>query len=359
METTDPYREFKRLLDNTPANGNLPYSFLDLYGLTYNENAISNLYAYFFDPNEDHGLGQTFLKCLGELIDLNLQIADFKVHREHPTPKGGRIDIVLKEETKESRPRVIVIENKVYHTVDNDLNDYLQAFPGYIVTGVLLAPVEINVHSNFRPVTHSALLESVSHSLGSWLISAPPKYLLILQDFIYHMKYLDAKMENKAYEFMFEEGTNIEKLNELRDNVFFDLVTQIKRAGISLGWVHNRTSGWSQSMRSVKGGYLMYFQLTNIFPKHEFEVQLYISGKSNVRKWMERDYNRSTKNKAKSLGIELVPDSDGGLQPLTASKKYKVQTVAELIAFDQLIKDVVTQDWQPLCDALTADFGVI
>jgi len=116
-----------------------PLTFLGISKQPHYENVWSNIYAFFFDTKADHNLKDLFLKSLVELIvkytgkkfHLNLL---FEIYREYPTNNGGSIDILLANEKE-----AIIIENKVFHNLNNDLQDYWDSIEQVEKQGVIFS----------------------------------------------------------------------------------------------------------------------------------------------------------------------------------------------------------------------------
>lgn len=149
-------------------------SFLDIAGISHNENVWSDIYAYFFDTNNPHKLGRIFIDCLVNLIkekdnnsrfELPKSISNVNVYREVTTKKDGRIDLLIFADDI-----AIIIENKVYHNLSgNDLDDYMNSVHFYKEksVGVILTlkPTYVSNDSRYINITHLELLESVSKSI--------------------------------------------------------------------------------------------------------------------------------------------------------------------------------------------------
>ena len=96
-------------------------SLMDITGVTHHENMWSDIYKFFFLENEQHQMGDLFIRSLEELIGLNHFLSDFTVKREFVVDDDNRIDLLL---YKKASHRAIIIENKVNHSLNNDLNLY-------------------------------------------------------------------------------------------------------------------------------------------------------------------------------------------------------------------------------------------
>jgi hypothetical protein len=357
-DTLIPYNLYARILKNIPEDkiGSVS-SFLDIANIPYNENAISSIYAYFFDPNEDHQLGHTFLNALNDLLDDDIFMSDFEVTREKSTIGGGRIDILLEEDTKDPVKKIVIIENKIYHTPENPFDDYLNSYSGNNTTGVILGLKKIDAHNKFKSITHKELINSVSNRVGEVIDEVPAKYLIILQDFMYHMKQFDKRMEAKSYEFIFNEGDNINKLLDLQAEIFYDVVEQIKEGAEASGWKHSRTSGWEQAISTTDDLYVLYFHLEGLFSKHELELKLHIKGTDNVEIWNGQDYHKRTNDVADLHHIVLVDEPSKDIKYAhTASKKYKIENYEELRNFTQKVEHILTNEWNPLLEKFKTNF---
>jgi hypothetical protein len=92
--------------------------------LRTDENGLSRCLAALLDPHGSHGQRQTFLKAfLGRMptpVAEAMEDETVRVHLEHPTPAGRRIDVLL-----ESPSALIGIENKPWAAdQDRQLSDY-------------------------------------------------------------------------------------------------------------------------------------------------------------------------------------------------------------------------------------------
>ena len=105
-----------------------PKTFLGIAKQPHYENVLSNIYAFYFDVNEVHQFKDLFIKSLLELINRSILVkektvfetfSEFDVFTEYGIKDQKRIDILL-----QNNEQAIIIENKVYHHLNNDLNEY-------------------------------------------------------------------------------------------------------------------------------------------------------------------------------------------------------------------------------------------
>ncbi|RYZ33252.1 MAG: hypothetical protein EOP49_36180 [Sphingobacteriales bacterium] len=83
----------------------------------------SQCYRYYLNPQNDHGLRTLFMDTLLELAGWPFTLQYFTVETEVGTTNGKRIDILV-EGYGPDRGKTIIIENKIHHTVENDLEEY-------------------------------------------------------------------------------------------------------------------------------------------------------------------------------------------------------------------------------------------
>lgn len=174
-----------------PALPNRPRKNLfDILKIQHREIRNSNILAYFFDPNEEHGFGSLFSDALQEIAvekiavlkesHSHLSFNDISSFDEVKTvvteqqtsgakTKTKSIDIVL-----EGDDWVIGIENKIHHHLANPLNTYWEHLKSKRKTpfGVLLTlfPYKIehgklNNDNYFLNLTHRELLERVQQNI--------------------------------------------------------------------------------------------------------------------------------------------------------------------------------------------------
>ena len=215
-------------------------TLFDIAGFPHYENVSSNIYAYFLDPNQNHGLGTLFLDSLQELAGTSFDLMAPVIKREHLTKKGGRIDIAILsryqpdhnevEENAENQTKIedeilppgsdnneaILIENKLYHHLANDLEDYWNSFYEFnCKQGIVLTLKEETVkHLGFINLTHEQLIEKVLSKLGSSILSVPEPTLYLLKEFCRNMK--NFTMTHEANEYFTYYQDNFSKIKQLQ-----------------------------------------------------------------------------------------------------------------------------------------------
>lgn len=211
-----------------------PQTFLGIAKQPHYENVLSNMLAFYFDVNEEHQCKDLFIKSLLELInDSRFEtFLDFDVYTEYGISTQKRIDIVLQNDTQ-----AIIIENKVYHHLHNDLNAYYKAIKASGKIGIVLSlyPISNINHPHFINITHLALLNKVMQNLGNYILEASDKYVVFLKD-------LYQNIINLSHDLMSEENINFyyknqKKINELvtfQKTVKSHVLSELIKAGQTL-----------------------------------------------------------------------------------------------------------------------------
>lgn len=154
------------------------------------ENPISDLLAFFIDPDAGHDLGtlvlEAFLKRLPGSPDISLLTPP---GREVMTSTGNRIDIVLESDTW-----VMALENKIWHQQNNPFSDYRQhlyhQYPDKAHFLVVLSP-DGTAPSGWFGMSYRQFLNVLSPKLRMAYAASPlNKWLVLLREFILHLESL-------------------------------------------------------------------------------------------------------------------------------------------------------------------------
>ncbi len=194
------------------------------------ENVWSNIYAFFFNPKEDHGFGNLFLRTLVELIKEKQYGRDFSemideyidVKTEDSTEDSKRLDIALQSDNY-----AILIENKVYADLYNNLGVYWRNYPQYEnhKQGVVLSlyPKTISLEGRGKEldhdpekwinITHLELMNRVSRNLHYCLLNGSDKYLSFLKEFYLNIKNITTAMDNENMQFYIDNTAQLKEIN--------------------------------------------------------------------------------------------------------------------------------------------------
>ncbi len=270
--------ELQHFLDNNiiPRLKRKPKTFLGIAKQPHYENVWSNIYAFFFKVNEEHGLKYLFINSLIECIDETIatinkrqskvkvenefkivkdfrDFKDFDVQTEFGTKgivdpktkilKTGRIDLLLSN--KES---AIIIENKVYHHLDNNLDDYwdsveLETDSTLSKIGILLSlkPISKDNYTQFKnskeyiSITHLEFMQCVIKNLGPYLLDANKIHVVFLQDFYQNILNISQPtMSKENINFYFENKNKINDLVKFKYQFKQHVITEVEKAGNSI-----------------------------------------------------------------------------------------------------------------------------
>ena len=167
---------------------------MELSGYPHLENVYSNILVFFLDPGREHGFGSIFLDSLlsvarCEAIQDGEEVG---VNREEITGTRKQIDLVISTDTL-----IVGIENKIYHELHNDLDDYGQHLAekanGRHVCKILLGlnlPNDDQELSGFKPVTYQEYFDEILRRIGPTLIGSTDRYLRFLLEVIETVNHL-------------------------------------------------------------------------------------------------------------------------------------------------------------------------
>ena len=200
-------------------------TIFDISEYPHYEKVISNWYAFFFDPSAEHSLRGLFLQSLIEIINEHgneFFMQNCCVRREFQTKKRGFIDLLLYKQSGEDEKfeSAIIIENKIYAPLNNDLVDYynsVETEPCQKV-GIVLSLHKIECPpGKFINITHECLLKVIQRNLGEYVASAKLKYIHTLQDFISNLKQMTRPEEMQDHiKYYFDNATKIDDLLDLK-----------------------------------------------------------------------------------------------------------------------------------------------
>jgi len=155
-------------------------TLFDISGNASREVVFSNWYKYFLNSFEEHGLGAVFVESLLQLIGEPFQLERFKVQTEVSTNNGNRIDILITG-TGDDQGKFIIIENKIYQGIQNDLQDYWHHCPGAKNRiGILLTlkPIGVGIKgtNNFINILHSQWMSAVVKRIDQKVLTTEQQF---------------------------------------------------------------------------------------------------------------------------------------------------------------------------------------
>jgi len=193
-------------------------TFMEVQRKPHFENVCSNILAFYFDPNEEHGFREMFLRGFMKMVESEVNIFStyVDIRRECTTSKNNRLDIII-----EGDDFIIGIENKIYHWVANDLKDYSDKIDSLgdkkikfkIVLGIKKESPE-TLYGDFKSYTYEQLWKNIRAILGDYIINLNSKWTFFLMDFMETTARLSGENMDlsKIDEFFIKEKDLIEKL---------------------------------------------------------------------------------------------------------------------------------------------------
>ena len=223
------YEKLFKDLQDLPQGVISDPTFYEISGFPHYENVISNTLAFFFDSSNNHGLGNLFVESLVQSTESSIrdnllnQDMDYSCEREVKTDTGHYIDILLHNDSN-----CIVIENKIYASLYNELKYYMRhAKSNYqSVVGLVLSLHPISKMSNgFTNVTYMKLTKALRENIGFYLGIHQNKYLQLATELIVTIERLvrgDRIMNGAFIEFINGNHEEAERFNSelkmLRDS---------------------------------------------------------------------------------------------------------------------------------------------
>lgn len=232
MEIDSSLQQWLHQLKEIPKIQHNKKTFLDISGLPHYENIWSNIYAFFLNPNTEHGFNSLFIDCLIDLLEekghpTSIQSCDLSIQREYPTKKGGRIDLLLSDNYT-----AIIIEAKVNHSVNNDFADYWNSISKQYKTGVLLTLRKHNdiklSNGYFTNITHQEYINKIISKIPEYYLSVNSNYHTFLIDFCQTINNITNPMDTKLVEFYYQNRTQINQLSKIKQKIEGYIIDQFE-----------------------------------------------------------------------------------------------------------------------------------
>ena len=350
-------KKYANLLSKRIINVEQPLpTFQAIAGYPNHENVISNYYQFFL-KSEHHGIADLFLLALDDCIkDGDITMESYTVEREFTTHLGGRIDLVIQEMNEEETPhKVVIIENKIHHTVENNLKDYWDTFQDVPERfGILLTLKREKEHPNFLNITHKDWIGKIKIRLGNEISSINAKYLVLLQDFITHMEsYYKKEFDMESLRFLFAEGAQIDELIKLKANGFQAIAKELSKTITNSeywDWVNTTSKG--VGLKNLDDSLTMYVNFSDIFATKEYSIELWIKGIENINLWITKGYTSEMEALAENNNIELKEIRASKTWGRVGIKSYLINSAEDLYRFSEIAEGRMKMDWNDLAKAI-------
>lgn len=159
-------------------------------GRGHYENPITDLLAFFINPNEEHGFGVLFLKSLFESAHLTPPLLQLTLSpdRERSTDQGNRLDLFLVGDDW-----LLVVENKVWHQATNPFDDYVQyaraSYTEKTPYFILLSVREEKPPTGWHTVTWRTYVDQIKKNVGEYLTTTGNvKWHVIMREFLLNIE---------------------------------------------------------------------------------------------------------------------------------------------------------------------------
>lgn len=239
----------KIIKDGIPKPIHSEKTFLDMAGITRKENKISNLLAFYFNPEEEHGFKYLFINAFIDCVKASKKYNNFKfdylefnINREYSiTSKKNadnkeRIDILIQSvsEPKSS----IIIENKIDASLDNnDLENYWEKIKTKNKVGVVLSIKKVNLsdYPMFINILYKDFVKSINKKVE---LNCSKKHHILLKDFLDNInKMTENKNTPEEIDFFLKNFNAIQKIEKKRNHILKNIASEINDVGNALNFL--------------------------------------------------------------------------------------------------------------------------
>lgn len=335
-------------------------------GFPHYEDVLSNIYAFYFDKTESHGLDFLFMRSLLNLISRKkrngveesaFEAIDYKVIREAISTKKGAIDLVIRDLDDSNS---IIIENKVYAGLYNDLEDYYSTSKASNKIGVVMSLEEIDlsrqsneIQKNFVNITHLEFMTEVNNNLEDYERGVNAKFLIYLNDLYQNICDM-SKTEPEISENVKFYLKNADKINQLvgikreAEQYFYDSVTPILGEN---NWESPRLNIETVGFKDSSGCIVGYIYFNQYFSKEKkLKFEFWIKGVESVNNWNKGRYEEFQK-KCPNLSpeIEFPQQSEGKEWKMIAIRTIDV---GDGLNFVGLINNELSTTWKKVREVI-------
>ena len=221
----EKYCKFLKEIDKISLDTNAPANIFKICGFPHYEDVCSNILAFFFSTQREHGLKNLFVRSLFEILNIEFdESLIFNADTQIVTDNQNRIDILITSDKYN-----IIIENKIYNPDDNPLDDYysfVQKKYGDTTIVVIfgLTKRKMKCEVEHKPITYTDFFVNLKKNFGAYIPDINPKYSVLLFDFINNIESLITKPMNTELVKFFAQKDNLKmhesmqkKVKELND----------------------------------------------------------------------------------------------------------------------------------------------
>lgn len=308
-------------------------------GRGHYENPISDVLAFFLNPSEEHQFNTLFLSSLLKVLKKDLENLEANsielIEREAITRSGNRIDLIIVSENL-----VIIIENKIYHTLLNPLDDYesyaASKYPDKERIFSILSINELpNTPLNWHNILYQDLIFEIKKQAGPYLFnSSNTKWHFFLKDFILNLEELigENKVNKKMMDFVQKNYSKIHELLEVKE----DYIVSLKNMLIPLvnksstNRILNKIHYWSKTTVAIRFYQPdLWGEQTNLVlvvqPEGNFKIYYYVCG-------IEENLREIENNKLLISGYQHWRENKGTILCYKSEKSFNLEDAKEAFA---------------------------
>ena len=290
--TTNP-ELLEMLLLDYPILTSKKDGFLDIINMQSSEVINSSLYSYFLNQHKNPELSKVFFTALIQLIELksgkNIAFATYDCTTEVVTASNKRIDILITSNDRDY-PGSIIIENKIYHYLNNDLEIYWNhrtdeesQKAGVYLTLYNEKVPEPYTHS-FHNITHLEWIDAIKK------IGLPPglsinEYVYV-NDFIKTIEELSMITNTEMIDFYLEHSEKIARAEAVKNAAQEFTLTELSKTASGLGLKRSGNNGhccyFLQKNDELRYYYTIIYE--NLFSQKQLSIiiELYDKGLQEV-----------------------------------------------------------------------------
>ena len=213
----------------------------------HHENPITELLAFFLDPNGKHNLGDSFYNGFIASIKASEKYQDFdfggflNLSTQQITHNSKFIDLWFETDTA-----LVIVEVKVYHDQNNPFKDYVTwgkkklkelngknkkdlSLQKELIT-IVFCPNGECYTDGWLGLSYRNLTTEVKNQLGAHILQNPlNKWGIFARDFLLHLdSFIDLLETNmESLKFVVDNMKKIQELVELRDTVYQEIIDHI------------------------------------------------------------------------------------------------------------------------------------
>lgn len=355
---------FKNLNENTPK---VRPTLMSVSGYPHYENVISNILAFLLDSSAEHGQNDLWVKSLMDCYIMKSPEEDLRsdaisvhsVDREQLTTEGNRIDIVITGE-----PYTIGIENKIFSSVYNDLDEYSAEIEKLANFNVQSQPINIllsvkneesSLRAGFINITCSELLDKVKSNMEEYREEADDIWLINTDEFIYTMEQyvMTQQLDLDFIRFLEDDdhyNVSVEFLNKINDyrrsiKRTLDAVTNLlqnSKIAEKFPDYNLKIFTWQTS-----GLALYACNCVGILEKDSDKYLLTIETFNSACGWkitlFDRDMQHSEELRKKKINFEDTLKRCGFAYEWTENNRYAIKTLSYETGVEDLSKSIVDE----------------